>query len=210
MQLAATDDCIRSAGQPRGGKVNDFFFGDLQDTMKQTVGIIMFLPCALAAVLSAQDAAQAIYAQSFRQGATQITEQNFEARLDPQNRDYTERVKDSRGNDRYVLTIAPVGPEGDTKITSWQVKLSDLHHAIYENILLSTQEPSLDATNNLWRLDPAKYAPVSIRAQRIIKVDSFYVVLQVKAYHFTPIDSPYLDSMTVQVKFSNTDPRGSR
>jgi hypothetical protein len=44
-------------------------------------------------------------------------------------------------------------------------------------------------------------------ARRIIKVDSFYVVLQVKAYHFTPLDSPYLDSMTVSVEFRNTDPR---
>jgi len=38
-------------------------------------------------------------------------------------------------------------------------------------------------------------------------VDTFYVVLQVRAFHFTPPDSPYLDSMTVDVAFSNTDPR---
>ncbi len=46
-----------------------------------------------------------------------------------------------------------------------------------------------------------------VGARRIIKVDDFYVVLQVKAYHFTPPDSPYLDSMTVAVEFTNTDPR---
>ena len=44
-------------------------------------------------------------------------------------------------------------------------------------------------------------------AKRIIKVESFYVVLQIKAYHFTPPDSPYLDSMTVGVEFTNTNPR---
>jgi len=32
--------------------------------------------------------------------------------------------------------------------------------------------------------------------------------LQVKAYHFNPLDSPYLDSMTVEVQFTNSDPRG--
>ena len=46
-----------------------------------------------------------------------------------------------------------------------------------------------------------------IERRRVIKVDGFYVVLQVKAYHFTPLDSPYLDSMTVAVEFRNTDPR---
>jgi hypothetical protein len=50
---------------------------------------------------------------------------------------------------------------------------------------------------------------VPVTAKRIIKVDSFYVVLQVKAHHFTPPDSPYLDSMTVAVEFTNTDPRTS-
>jgi hypothetical protein len=177
--------------------------------MKPTGSATLLLLGVLAATVTAQEPAPIIYAESFRQGPTQITEQSFEAKLSPQNQDYNERLKDSRGNDRYVITITPQGPEGDTKITSWQVKLADLHHTIYDNVLLSAQEPSLDAKNNLWRLDPAKFAVVSIRAQRVIKVDSFYVVLQVKAFHFTPIDSPYLDSMTVQVKFTNSDPRGS-
>ena len=64
-----------------------------------------------------------------------------------------------------------------------------------------------DQEIHLWRLDPSRFAPVPVGARRIIKVDSFYVVLQVKAYHFTPLDSPYLDSMTVAVEFRNTDPR---
>ncbi len=31
-----------------------------------------------------------------------------------------------------------------------------------------------------------------------------------KAYHFTPPESPYLDSMTVQVNITNTDPRAAK
>ncbi|MGD0014724.1 MAG: hypothetical protein ABSD56_09900, partial [Bryobacteraceae bacterium] len=58
-------------------------------------------------------------------------------------------------------------------------------------------------------LDPNRFGPVPIRARRIIKVDGFYVVIQVKYLHFTPLDSPYLDSMTVSVEFSDTDPRTS-
>jgi len=32
----------------------------------------------------------------------------------------------------------------------------------------------------------------------------------VKDFHFTPLDSPYLDSMAVQFAFTKSDPRASR
>ena len=38
-------------------------------------------------------------------------------------------------------------------------------------------------------------------------VDGFYVVFQVEELRFTPLASPYLDSMMVQFEFTNT-PRG--
>jgi len=41
-------------------------------------------------------------------------------------------------------------------------------------------------------------------------VDGFYVVIEAKAIHFTPLDSPYLDSMAVQFSFSNDDPRAGK
>jgi hypothetical protein len=84
-----------------------------------------------------------------------------------------------------------------------------LHHSIYTNILVAEQEPSSEAKNNLWRLDPNRFGPVPIRTKRIIKVDGFYLLIQVKDLHFTPLDSPYLDSMAVQFAFSNSDPRAS-
>jgi len=161
----------------------------------------------LAAPLGAQSDSPTIYAESFRQGATQITEDKFEAKLSPQDATYRERIKDTRGNDRYELTISPQGPEGDDKITSWRVQLRDLRHNIYSNILLAEQRPSPDAKNNLWWLNPNPFGPVPIRAQRILKVDGFYVAFQVKDLHFTPLDSPYLDSLVVQFAFSNSDPR---
>jgi hypothetical protein len=166
-----------------------------------------FLALAVAAPMYAQTAAKALYVESFRQGSTKITEESFEAKLDPQNPVYRERIKDSYGADRYVFTITPQGPQGDTKITSWKAGLTDLHHAIYSNILVAAQDESLDPSINLSWLNPGKYSQVPVKARRIIKVDSFYVALQVNAYHFTPTDSPYLDSMSVQVEFSATDPR---
>ena len=148
-----------------------------------------------------------IYAESFRKGATQITEANFDAKLTPENATYRELIKDSHGSDRYELTIVPDGPEGDNQITSWRVKLRDLRHNIYSNILLEDQRPSTDPRNNLWWLTPNPFGPVPVRAKRIMKVDSFWVVFQVKGLHFTPLESPYLDSMTVHFAFTNTDPR---
>jgi hypothetical protein len=166
---------------------------------------------SIALPLAAQSTATSVYAESFRQGATRVVEESFEAKLTPQNSAYRERIKDLHGADRYTFSITPQGPEGDTKITSWQVKLADLHHPIYDNVLLPSQVPSDnprgDVQDALWRLEPGSFARVPVGAKRIIKVDSFYVVLQVKAYHFTPPDSPYLDSMTVGVAFTNTDPR---
>ncbi|MGA8869037.1 MAG: hypothetical protein WB510_18835 [Candidatus Sulfotelmatobacter sp.] len=174
----------------------------MNQILKVALSCLLFAPA-----LGAQSAPQTLYAESFRHGSTRITEESFEAKLDPRNPVYRERIKDTRGVDRYVLSIVPLGPLGDNKITSWQVKLADLRHSIYDNILLASQSPSPDPKDNLWWLTPRRYAAVSIDARRVIKVDGFYVVLQVKAYHFTPLDSPYLDSMTVQVRFTNSDPR---
>ena len=171
-------------------------------------GILFILGLAmLVRPLLAQNSPPTIYAESFRQGATHIAEQSFEAKLTPENPTYRERLKDVQGNDRYEMTVAPQGPEGDTKITSWNVRLRDLRHGIYSNILVAEQQPSSDAKNNLWWLNPNRFGLVPIRTRRIIKVDGFYVVIQVKDLHFTPLDSPYLDSMDVQFVFTNSDPR---
>jgi len=157
----------------------------------------------------AQGTQPAIYAESFRKGSTRIAEESFEVKLTPQNASYRERIKDSYGNDRYELTVTPQGPEGDYRITSWRVMLRDLHHSIYSNILLAEQTPSTDPRNNLWWLTPNPFGPVPIRAKRIIKVDGFYVAFEVKDLHFTPLDSPYLDSMAVHFAFTNHDPRSA-
>jgi hypothetical protein len=167
------------------------------------------LVLALLLCCSAQSNSDVYYAESFRRGPTRISEESFEVKLSLENRDYRERIKDKAGNERYLLTIMPQGPEGDNKITSWRVKLVDLHHRIFDNVLRTSQDPSSNAKDNLWNLEPGKYAAVPVEARRIIKVDSFYVVLQVAAHHFTPVDSPYLDSMTVRVRFGNSDPRTS-
>jgi hypothetical protein len=175
--------------------------------MKPRLLVPVFLFAALP--LAAQSPPTLVYAESFRHGSTQVVEESFSVSLTPANQSYRERIKDSHGADRYVFSIIPQGPLGDTKISTWMAKLADLHHPIYDNVLLTSLDPSSDPKDALWRLEPTTLARIPVDTKRVIKVDSFYVVLQVKAHHFTPPDSPYLDSMTVDVEFRNTDPRQS-
>jgi hypothetical protein len=178
------------------------------DEMKRLpISALFFL--ALAAWLAAQKTDPTFYAESFRHGSTRVTEESFVMNLTPENPTYRELIKDAHGHDCFVFTVAPQVLEGRNEIVSWQARLVDLHHAMYENILMTSTEPSSDAQNNLWRLDPRQYGAVPTRAKRIIRVDGFYVTLQIRADHFTPLDSPYLDSMTVQVDFKNGDPRAA-
>jgi len=176
----------------------------------KTQRLLLIILCT-AVPLAAQSAATEVYAQSFRQGTTRVVEDSFDIKLTPQDPLFRQRVKDLAGNDRYAFSIIPQGPEGDTKITSWQGTMADLLHPVYTNVLLVSPNPSDDpkneAKNAICRLWPSTFALVPVGARRIMKVDDFYVVLQVKAYHFTPPESPYLDSMTVHVEFKNTDPR---
>jgi hypothetical protein len=171
---------------------------------------VLMLWSALAIPAALAQSVPTIYAESFRQGAIRITEEAFDTKLTPDNATYRERIKDAAGNDRYELTITPQVLEGTNEITAWRVMLRDLHHSIYRNILLADQEPSAEAKDNLWWLNPNRFSPVPVRARRIMKVDGFYVVIQVQDMHFTPLDSPYLDSMAVHFGFSNSDPRASK
>jgi hypothetical protein len=181
--------------------------------MKQVAkrpALSIFVWAMVAAPLLSQSSSPTIYAESFRQGSIHITEETFDAKLTPENPTYRERIKDSGGNDRYEMTVTPMVLEGSNEITSWRVALKDLHHSIYNNVLLADQRPSADPKNNLWWLNPNRFSAVPIRTRRIMKVDGFYVAIQVKDLHFTPLDSPYLDSMSVQFTFSNRDPRGGK
>ena len=187
----------------------DLKFGHGKAGMKRKLAFAVAV-IVMAVGVWAQSSDPTMYAESFRKHATRVTEESFEARLSPDNPTYRERIKDSAGDDRYELMITPQGPEGDNKITSWRVALRDLKYNIYPNLLVADQEPSMDAKNNLWWLNPSQFIAVPFRAKRIVKVDGFYVVMQVKDFHFTPLDSPYLDSMTVKFKFTNSDPRTAR
>jgi hypothetical protein len=147
-----------------------------------------------------------VYVESFRKGSTRVIEQSVEVDLDPHNSTCEIRVKDQSGKNRYSFGCVPqrAGP-GDDRITAWQVKLADLHHRIYPNVFLRTPDPTEDHTQIGW-LDPGKFAKIALNTERVVKVDNFYCVFQVTDSHFVAPGQPYLDHLTLDVRFTNTMP----
>jgi hypothetical protein len=172
-----------------------------------------FLPIVLLTpiILAGQSGAPTYYADSFRKGPTRIKEEKSEIKLTSQEPIYKQRLLESTGAERYELEITPkigVG-QNNGNITSWFLSLRDLRHSFYGNELQFDQELSELPKDNLYWLNPVPSAPVPIRARRIFKVDSFYLVFQVKEFRFTPADSPYLEFMILDFECGNTDPRST-
>lgn len=166
------------------------------------LSVLMFM----AVGLLAQDKATFAYVESFRKGPARVVESSFEVTLDTANPTCKIRVKDQNSRDRYLFACSPqrVG-QGDERINAWQVSLQDLHHTFYTNVLMGNPDPTQDKVQIGW-LDPGKFAKIPITTERVIKIDAFYCVVQVKDYHFVAPDQPYLDHMTLDVRFTNTLP----
>ena len=159
----------------------------------------------------AQAALKPVYIESFRKGPTQISEYAIVAKLDTKNPYYSATIKDLDGNDRYELSLEPhrVG-QGDDRIVSWRVQLIDPRRRYLGNYLVATKPPeplSDQAQDRAWWLDPSPYALVPLLAMRVFRVESFYCVIQVEDYHKLSPESRLLDSMNVEVKLTDTDPR---
>lgn len=160
----------------------------------------------LVGMAASQTQSTFVYVESFRKGSTRVIEQSMEVDLDPHNSTCEIRVKDQSGKNRYSFGCVPqrAGP-GDDRITSWQVRLADLRHRIYPNVFMGTPNPTEDHTQIGW-LDPGKFAKISLNTERVVKVDNFYCVFQVTDSHFVAPGQPYLDHLTLGVRFTNTMP----
>jgi hypothetical protein len=174
--------------------------------------LLAMIPLNLALLIasaSAQSSAKPVYVESSRKGSTKISENKFEVKLDTKAPIYRVHLKDARNKDRYVFSIMParVGEE-DKTILAWQASLEDIRHRFYGNLLLSDRDPYLTqgAAGNVMRLDPNPYAAVPLQAQRVIKVEDFYCVIQVTRQHPRSADRWLLDALDVDVQFTNTNP----
>lgn len=157
----------------------------------------------------AQTAVKPAYAESFRKGPTKIKETILQVNLDTHTPSYRIPVKDASGKDHFVFSLIPVRVgEEDSRILAWQASLEDVHTRVYGNLLLPSRDPYLNESEagKVSRLDPNPYAVVRAEAKRVIKVESFYCVLQVTAYHRITPERLHLESMTVDIQFTNSNP----
>lgn len=166
---------------------------------------IMLFVLTSTSVSLADDAVKTVYSDSFKKGATRVTEQTADVTLTPETARPEFKVLDSYGKPRYTLRFVPDIPMGDTKIVGWFVRLADAHHRIYDNILPISPDLSRD-TQQLWWLDAKPYAKTTLQARRVFKVEQFYCVIQVKDVKRLIPDKAYVKEMAVLVQFTNTKP----
>lgn len=153
----------------------------------------------------ADDAERKVYSESFKKGATRVTEQTLDVTLTPEQAKQEFKVLDSIGKPRYILRFVPDISRGDTKVVGWFVRLADLRHKIYESVLPTSPDPTRDTTL-VWWLDGRQFSKIPLQTTRIFKVEQFYCVIQVKSARKLSIGQPYLQQMDLSVQFTNTKP----
>jgi hypothetical protein len=164
----------------------------------------------LAAHSWAQAIPKPVYVESFRKGPTRLAELLLAANLTTENANYKAAIKDSKGNNRYQLSLEPAREEGGAeRVVSWRVLLIDPHRHYMGNFLVATKPPEAltdRPQDRAWWLDPSPYAIVPLLTRRVFKVEDFYCVIQVKDFHVIA-ENHLPDSMTVEIRFTGTDPR---
>lgn len=166
-----------------------------------------FVLCA--GQLLAQAGPAPVYVESFRKGSTRIAETTYQVNLDVQHPTYQTKVKDSSGDEHFQLAVTPVRVgEEDPSILSWQVSLVDRHRRLYGTLLLPYRDNYLNGgpKGHVFWLDPDPYAVVPLQAKRVIKIEHFYCVIEVKNYHLLKPEQWHVDTMSVDVQFTNTNP----
>jgi hypothetical protein len=139
-----------------------------------------------------------------------IEEDGFEVGLNSCISCPVEWITDSQGKERYELIIQAQRAEAGDGVMFWSLVLKDLRYPKVGNVLMSEHEPSMDPTQNLWRLDLSRANGMPTDAKRIIKVDGFYVTIEVRSVHFKTRDARYPDMADINLTFTNRDPRASQ
>lgn len=161
----------------------------------------------LAQLALAQASPKPVYVESFRKGPTRITEASYELTLDSNQPRWKSSVMDGSGRERYVLTFVPQADDSaDGRFLSWNAALADSRHPMYRNVLVPSLDPSQDAVKAWW-FNPSPYSAVNLRTPRVVKVESFYCLFQVVDVKLARTGGPWLASIKMNVRLTNTDPR---
>ena len=163
----------------------------------------------LGSVFLAAQGTAPLYVESFRKGATKISEQTVEANLTMENPSFAAGIKDAEGQQHFLLSVEPVrADQQDTSIIAWKATLIDIHRKVFGNLLVRYRDEAMNegAKGNAAKFDPNPYALVPLGAPRTIKVENFYCTFRVMQSHRRRPDVWQLDTLTLEAQFSNTKP----
>jgi hypothetical protein len=163
---------------------------------------VVLLAC-LALPGVADDSGKQVYSESFKKGATRITEQTLDVTLTPEHPKQDFKVLDATGGPRYTLRFVPES-SADARILGWFVRLTDAHHKIYESVLPVSPDLSRDE-QQVWWLDGRQFSKLPLQTARVFKVEQFYCVVRVKDVKRMS-GQPYLNQLDLTVQFTNTKP----
>ena len=172
------------------------------------------------ALLYPQTRHELAYIESWRKGTHQVREQHLTIRLTASKPKYDIRVRDASGQARYELSIFPDRAGED--ILGWMIELVEVAHEGKRkvNLLRPTDDPEQDffrAEDYISWLCPiedpanagAQATIVAFLATRVIKIEAFYCVIEVKEYRLKPGKERMLDSLTLHLGFTNNKPAGT-
>lgn len=189
-------------------------------TLKVTL-IATFLSLAITGLAQQRDP-ETFYVESWKRGHQQIQEQKLTIELNSSEPEYQAVIKDSLGSEQYKLVVYHFPVERIPYYEFWRISLyrklklctaSDRSQN-WDLLTLEGGPPgdNLPKENNIGLLYPAEkpnilkdngMAVYPISAKRVIKVEGFYVIIQVIGYKFNSTNPRAVDSLTVQVEFTN-------
>jgi len=133
------------------------------------VTLLASVPVAVAA-----NSNKVIYSETFKKGATRITEQTLDVALTPTMPGRSSKSLTQTASPLH-LHFVPDIPTGDTKVVDG---LSGSRCASQNLRQHPSTSPDVSQdTQQLWWLDAKPYAKTLLQAQRVFKVEQFYCVL---------------------------------
>jgi hypothetical protein len=177
--------------------------------------LLVFLPSPYAA----QRRPAVICAESWKRGDGRIKEQTLTVTVGAEQPTFAAVIPDSEGRRQFKLSLRhhPAGREY-YELEYWTVHLSQVKNGAGEedlgdNLLLAAQPgpgkhyfPKGDLIGYLYPREQPKrflenYFP--IYGERVVKVEGFYVVINVNSYSYGQQNSKLVHSMNVSIEFRN-------
>jgi hypothetical protein len=178
---------------------------------------VAFTLILLSTIALPQQNKNVFYIESWKKGERQIQEQKLTIELSTREPNYKTKIKDASGQERYKLVIrhSPL-KKGGPNHNYWYVTLSDELGASpkYDLFQCVTPGPGKhyfpkeDYVAMLYPVEqPNIYKDVNshypMSAQRVIKVEGFYVIIRVLSYKFNEKSPKEVSSIKVEIEFTN-------